>query len=352
MFVSNYAGSVMMRALSFILVLALAASAKAQQAPDSSGVLAKRVSNVIGRVRTRPVDSGTLEEAIQLGFDLLRAGNYEEGLSLFTAVIDANRIEHRAIYGRALALFNLGRIADAEQDARAAIEVSKTRVSLAPQAQYGLADALVLLGVVLAVKSDSAGALAAVREAVAFAPENFDAQFALGRALYGAGDPKNAVLAFRKAIALRPDDGKSRFFLATTLESAGDYDKARTAYLELIALHPENAEGHLGLGVLLVKLETERTDEGIRELLKAISLNGDLYEARVTVGRALIKLGRASEALEHLTRAAQLAPNNPEPHFQLAIAYRRLGKIAEAEAEAAKVREINSSRRRTGWTAR
>jgi Flp pilus assembly protein TadD len=286
-----------------------------------------------------------------LGFNLLSVSDYERALPLFTAVTDVKRNEHRAIYGRALALFNLGVIADAEREARTAVETCRTTAGLSPQAKYGEADALVLLGVVLAVKGDSAGALATVSKAVALAPRNFDAQFALGRALYGAGDPRNATLAFQKAIALRPEDTKSRFFLATTLEASGGYGEARTAYADLIRLHPDSAEGHLGLGVLLVKLGGRLTEEGIKELVKAISLNGDLYEARISLGRTLIKLGRVSESVEHLTRATQLAPNDPEPHYQLAIAFRRLGQKVEAERESTRVKEINSSRRITAGSA-
>src|SRR6266446_560203 len=265
------------RALSFILFLTPAVSPQTQQPVDSAQALSNRVSSVIEKVRTHPVDAVAREEAIQLGFNLLNVSDYERALPLFTAVTDVKRKEHRATYGRALALFNLGATADAEREARTAIETSRTTAGLSPQAKYGEADALVLLGVVLAVKGDDAGALAAVRKAVALAPRNFDAQFALGRALYGAGEPQNATLAFQKAIALRPEDAKSRFFLATTLEASGGYDEARTAYADLIMLHPENAEGHLGLGVLLVKLDGQLTEEGIKELAKAISLNGDLY---------------------------------------------------------------------------
>jgi Flp pilus assembly protein TadD len=70
-----------------------------------------------------------------------------------------------------------------------------------------------------------------------------------------------------------------------------------------------------------------------------------LYEARVTLGRALVARGRAAEAVEHLRRAAALAPDNPEPHYQLSLAYRRLGRKEEAAAESVIVRRIHESRR-------
>ena len=256
------------------------------------------------------------------------------------------------MYGGALALFNLQQVAEAERLARAAFESARmasqatlTNQGSISEANRRASDALVLLGVILAVKGDSASALKAVEQAVGFAPDSFDAQFALGRARFGAGDPLGAALAFRNAVALKADDAKSRFFLATALEGAGDYEAALSAYRELLAIRPESADGHLGLGALLVKLGGERTDEGIRELLRAVNLNGDLYEARITLGRALLRKGQAQESVEHLQRAAALAPRNPEPHYQLALAYRRLGKTAEAARENAIVKEIHAARR-------
>jgi len=82
-------------------------------------------------------------------------------------------------------------------------------------------------------------------------------------------------------------------------------------------------------------------------LQRALEINPNLYEARVTLGRYLITRGRSSEALEHLERAAQLAPGNPEPHYQLALAYRHLGRQEDAAKESAIVKRIHESRRGT-----
>ena len=83
----------------------------------------------------------------------------------------------------------------------------------------------------------------------------------------------------------------------------------------------------------------------LKELGRALEINPNLYEARVTLGRALVARGRAAEAVEHLRRAAELAPGNPEPHYQLSLAYRRLGRKEEAAAESDIVRRIHESRR-------
>jgi Flp pilus assembly protein TadD len=113
----------------------------------------------------------------------------------------------------------------------------------------------------------------------------------------------------------------------------------------LIRTNPGSAEGHLGFGVLLTKIEGGKSAQAIVELSKAVELKSDLYEARVALGKAFIRAGRFQEAIPHLDVAASLAPGNPEPHYQLGLAYRRLGNSAAAASAAARVNEINASRR-------
>ena len=177
-------------------------------------------------------------------------------------------------------------------------------------------------------------------------PEHFDAQLTLGRALFGVGEPAAAVTAFRAALKAKPDDARALFFLATALESAGDSAAALKTYQDLVARNPQAAQGYLGLGVLLLKRDG-KTDKGIQELRIAVGIDPNLYEAQVTLGRALLQRNRADEAVQYLRRAADLAPTNPEPHYQLALAYRRLGLKDKAMEETAIVKRIHEARRGT-----
>lgn len=350
--------------------------AQAARAQSSAPPQATDAAALVGRLRSSSADTKVQDEARTLGVELIRAARYEEALSLFAALRDAAPSDAAAHYGGALALFNLKRVADAETWARAAVERAATneraKATKAANANAdadasnnrdeasvfgGEADALVLLGVVLAVKGDNAGALRAVTRAAEIAPRNFDAQLTLGRALYGANDHAAAARAFRAATGLRPHDAGARFFLATALERAGDDAAALAAYRELAASHPAAAQGHLGVGVLLVKRGAgAELEEGIGALRKALAIDDRLYEGQVSLGRALVRAGRAAESLAPLKRAAELAPHNPEPHYQLAIAYRRLGDRAAADRESAIVQEIHRARRtsaaaRTGENA-
>jgi tetratricopeptide (TPR) repeat protein len=204
---------------------------------------------------------------------------------------------------------------------------------------------LVLLAVILGARGADTEALKTVERAVAFAPNHFDAQFTLGRAFYGVGDFTAAVRAFREALKLKPDDARALFFLATALEGDGEIDAALGAYRELVRRRPDAAEGHVGLGVLLIKRGGAETAKGIAELRTAVRIDPNQYEAQVTLGRALLMQKLPAESVEHLRRAAELAPANPEPHYQLALAYRRLGLNDKAVEETAIVKRIHEARR-------
>jgi Flp pilus assembly protein TadD len=328
----------------FAPLMTQAQTARPDDPPDSA-----QFAKMIADLDAGRVDDQRLTSIRNAGFELLSAGRYSEASTAFSAVLKHSEGDQQALYGSGLALFNLKRVTEAEAMARSAVTLARARAAENSVQGYESwrrreSDSLVLLAVVLAVKADNAGAMDALRRASDLAPDNFDAFFALGRALYGAADLSAAANAFRKAIVLKPDNSQARFFLATTLEASGNNAEARETYRELIRLQPGNPQGHLGLGVLLVKLDG-KSEEGISELLEAVKLKDDLYEARLVLGRTLIKSGRDGEALEHLTRAAQLAPDNPEPHYQLSIAYRRLGKTENAEREAQIVKQLNSRHR-------
>ena len=206
----------------------------------------------------------------------------------------------------------------------------------------------VLLAVIQGARGEDTEALKSARRAVDLAPEHFDAQFILGRASYGVGDSTAAVGAFRAALKLKPDDARSLFFWPQRLRVQVIPIAALAAYRELVRRQPLAAEGHLGLGVLLIKRGGSEVEKGIEELRTAVRIDPNQYEAQVTLGRALLAQRLAAESVEHLKRAAELAPGNPEPHYQLALAYRRLGLNDKAVAETAIVKRIHETRRGDG----
>ncbi len=330
---------------------------------QSDPLTAAQVVEMTTQLRAASADDSVRVRAVMLGQQLLIEQRYGEAYDLYSALLERWPRAPEALYGVALAAFNLNRAAEAERFARTAAEINlasagsditnkapnKAAANPMSSAQrLRAADALVLLAVVLGARGDDTQALKTVAQAAALAPGHFDAQLTLGRALYSVSDSPAAVKAFRAALQIKPDDVRALFFLATALEGAGDTEAALDAYRDLVRRRPQAVEGHLGLGVLLIKRGGADAQKGIEALQTAVRIDPNLYEAQVTLGRSLLMQKQAGASVEHLKRAAELAPNNPEPHYQLALAYRRLGQHDKAVEETAIVKRIHETRRGDG----
>lgn len=277
----------------------------------------------------------------QKGYGFLQSGNWLDANTVFEQILSETPDDYISLYGNGLALFNLRRISEAENNVQKAVEI----LSANNKNNAVLADSLVLSAVISAALGKNITAFEKLLKAVEIAPENFDANLSLGRAYFGNGDLVNAVKYFRRATNIQKNHLQARFFLATALERSGNLPEALEQYREVVKLNGNYAEGNLGLGVLLINIEGEKSVEGLNALQKAVSINGNLYEARINLGKTLLKLNRTEAAIRHLSKAAELAPNNPEPHYQLSLAYRKTGEKTKAAAELKIVKNIHEARR-------
>jgi tetratricopeptide (TPR) repeat protein len=185
------------------MVIAPILALSAQNPTDKPSV--EKYRAVAEYVRSSKGSGPAVTEARTLGIAASRAGLYDAVEWLFGAILEFYPDDPEALYYRSLALFNLRRVAESEPVARAAVKAASAALNSAlppEKAAKQTSDALVLLGVILAVQGKNNEAATAVTQAVTLSPGSFDAQFALGRALYGAGDMVGAVEAFRRAADL------------------------------------------------------------------------------------------------------------------------------------------------------
>ena len=286
-----------------------------------------------------PVDNGRDLQRKQ-AMEALQAGDWRVAEEKF-ARINVGNGDALVLYGSALAKFNLGKVAEAE----IVIDSAVKQLENEPSQSALLADCLVLSGIIAARLGDNSSAAAKLQTAVGLAPDNFDAVFSLARALFGNGDVRNSAVYFGKAVEMRPGDLQARFFFATALENLGETEEALDQYRAMVAADADSVNGLLGLGALLVKTEGDGSKEGVAALRKVNFLDARNYEARMTLGKTLVRLKDYEGALEHLKVAAELAAGNPEPHYQMALAYRRLGRLEESKRSMEIVRTIHEKRR-------
>ena len=64
-----------------------------------------------------------------------------------------------------------------------------------------------------------------------------------------------------------------------------------------------------------------------------MTIEGDSVPARQALGQALLELDDVTGAIEQLRAGIAIAPETPILHFTLARAYRKAGRVADAERE-------------------
>ncbi|HEY3025179.1 MAG TPA: tetratricopeptide repeat protein [Pyrinomonadaceae bacterium] len=265
-----------------------------------------------------------------LGLAYIKSGRWNEAVENFAELSKRQPDAVEVAYFYALSLYNAGRVAEAEREARRTLRLDA-----------GTSAAHTLLGIILASRGDAdAEASESLSQAVALDPSSFDAHFYLGRVQYTMRYYAAAVQSLRAALKLNPKHAEARFFLGTALEAAGDSQSALGEYQKLIEIEPQSAMGQVGLGALLVK--QGKTEEAIGALKRATALDGKSFEARWALGRALILAERFAEAVDSLQAAVALAPDRPDAHYQLGLALKRLGRTEEANREFAIVERLNT----------
>jgi Flp pilus assembly protein TadD len=161
--------------------------------------------------------------------------------------------------------------------------------------------------------------------------------------LWQTSRPDEAALQFREAIRRKPDYADAHYMLATVLKQQGAVDEAVAELREAIRLQPASAEAHLSLGQLL----KQRGDPQAAavELAEAERLKRKLADAQastfaVSVGMQKLKARDFDGAIAQFREAVRLAADNPQAHYQLAVALQHVGARSEARTHFAEAQRL------------
>jgi tetratricopeptide (TPR) repeat protein len=121
--------------------------------------------------------------------------------------------------------------------------------------------------------------------------------FEIGKTQFALTDFLSAASTFEIALKKDPDNGEAAFLLAESRAKLGEWEKARASYTYAVTHAYVKGPAYYGLG------------------------------------RADVELGDFADAMEPLQRAIAVQPSLVQAHFQLAKAYRQLGRTKEARDE-------------------
>jgi tetratricopeptide (TPR) repeat protein len=141
-----------------------------------------------------------------------------------------------------------------------------------------------------------------------------------------------ALVEYKKAIDLAPEQPGTHMHMGHTYWLIGKWESAETEFKAELANDPNNCTARWSLANAMLEAN-DSSEDALSELNKSIERCPALMQARVDRGRALIRLGKQSDALPDLLMAVKDSPTEPTIHFLLGAVYRAQGKAAEAQQE-------------------
>jgi tetratricopeptide (TPR) repeat protein len=155
--------------------------------------------------------------------------------------------------------------------------------------------------------------------------------YLLGVALMEGGDMVAAIESLQQADRLEPERPLTLIALGLAENNRKQYAEAKRALLHALDLEPENidamaalAEAEAGIGELTPAEDHARRALARREAHPA---------ANLVMGLILMKRERYGEARDALNKAIAADPDSPAAHYQLSLAYTRLGDEVNAQRQ-------------------
>ena len=282
-------------------------------------------------------DPKVIDAWFTLGNMSARRGRHDEAIGYFKRALALKADDEEAVINMAHAYRKLGRDDDALVGYRRFLELDPKNA----QVHYEIAQILIDRGQYAAAGGE-------LRQALAVEPKMAAARNALGVVALNQEDLPLAEREIRQALEMKPDVRLAHYNLALLAEKRHDAQTAQAEYLRELELHPNNFKAAFNLGKLY---EAERRPaEQEAAYRKAIEANPEFGEGYFYLAKLLLDQGRGfDEAVTLARKGLDVAPRSPYAplgHYVLADLYSRLGRPADAAAEAQKGRVLE--RKTTG----
>lgn len=164
-------------------------------------------------------------------------------------------------------------------------------------------------------------------------PEYAPAYFMLGQSLYKLGKPKDAIEPLKTALQLKSDDANTQLVLGQAYFKLGDYRNAVSVLSKMdTASVPE---AHRAVISKLLAVSYQKTGQeglALANLEKAAQLNPNDAATQFNYGTRALAAGYTDDAVKALAKAVSLDGNDPDKQRAYVRALVRQGREAQDRA--------------------
>jgi tetratricopeptide (TPR) repeat protein len=187
----------------------------------------------------------------------------------------------------------------------------------------------------------------AAQQLASSAPSSAQARQLNAESLEVQGKWDEAAAEYRLILKQEPRSPGIHFRLGRLLLSKPNpgpsmAEEARKEFVQELEIDPSNAGAEFVLGELA--RQAQQWDEAIAHFTRATKLDAQFPDAFLALGSSLLSVKRFTEAIPPLETAVKLESRNPAAHYNLATAYSRTGRKADADREFAIHKQMTEKR--------
>jgi Flp pilus assembly protein TadD len=148
------------------------------------------------------------------------------------------------------------------------------------------------------------------------------------------GDFSDADKWFSQVTAEAPNDADAWYLLGRTKYNENEFAAAVSSFEHALTLHPKYVEAENNIGLSWKELNDH--EKARAAFQAAIDWQGDApvdAQPFLNLGTLLADNNEGAAAVQYLTKAVVLAPRNPAIHEELGKVYLAMNKLPEAQAE-------------------
>lgn len=162
---------------------------------------------------------------------------------------------------------------------------------------------------------------------------NFDlALNALGLTHFMKGEFQEAVGHFEKCLAVNPEFTEARNYLGSVYQELGHLDKAEAEFKKAISDETYRSRELPYYNLARLYLTKGKDEEALELVNTSIEINNRMIMALNLQGILLERLGRVKEAIHSYEKALNIAPDDVNLSYNLAVAYFKTDRRAEAKS--------------------